>query len=325
MRELFLLRRCSMSPLSKSASEIFSDCRLCPHLCSVNRTAGEKGFCNAGTVMEVASAVVHKGEEPFFTGNTGTGNIFFNHCSMACVYCQNHQISRHGGGKLYSPDELACVLLSFEQKGCPSVGFVSPGHYLPLVAEAVTKARNMGLTVPVIWNSNGYETLEYIRMLEGIVDIYLPDIKYMDQGSGMKYSAAPVYPEAARAAVTEMFRQKGPLSTRNGLATEGLCVRHLVLPNNLSNTDGVLEFIASLSTEIPVSLMSQYNPLWKAENHILLSRKLQAGEYWRAVEKAEALGLHRTLIQEPEQSPESYLPDFIRDDVFNDSEQQETF
>ncbi len=160
--------------------------------------------------MEVASAVVHPGEEPFLTGDTGVGNIFFNHCSMACVFCQNHQISRRGGGKEHTPGALAEVLLGFQKRGCPTVGFVSPGHYLPLVAETIARARDIGLSVPVIWNSNGYETVEPLKLLEGLVDIYLPDLKYITEENAMLYSAAPGYTEAARAAISEMFRQTGP-------------------------------------------------------------------------------------------------------------------
>lgn len=268
--------------------------------------------------MEVASSVIHRGEEPFLTGETGTGNVFFNHCSMECVYCQNHQISRNGGGAKHSPESLAGVLLEFQQSGCPTVGFVSPGHYLPLVAETIEAARNGGLRIPVIWNSNGYETTGPLKLLEGLVDIYLPDIKYMNDEYSRKFSGAPGYPEAARAAVEEMFRQTGPLVVENGLATGGLAVRHLVLPNGLADTEEVLDFIAGLSTDIPVSLMSQYNPVYRAGTHPLLSRRITPGEYWKAVEAAERLGLHRTLIQEPETSPDSFLPDFTRREVFRD-------
>lgn len=268
--------------------------------------------------MEVASSVIHTGEEPFFTGETGTGNIFFNHCSMSCVYCQNYQISRNSGGKEYTPELLAEVLVSFQQKGCPTVGFVSPGHYLPLVAETIKTARDSGLTSPVIWNSNGYETVEALRLLQGLVDIYLPDLKYWNEEEARLYSAAPGYPSASREAVREMVRQTGPLQVRNGIASKGVCVRHLVLPNDLAGTENILQFVASLSKDIPVSIMSQYNPVYRAAEHPLLSRKLRSSEYWKAVHAAEELGLHRILIQEPESSPDNYLPDFKREEAFRD-------
>ncbi len=296
---------------------IFSSCKLCPHRCGVDRASGETGYCGAGPVMEVASCAVHTGEEPFFTGSTGTGNVFFNHCSMSCVYCQNHQISTCGGGRQYAPDNLAKELLNFQRQGCPTVGFVSPGHYLPLVAETIEIGRRKGLTVPTIWNSNGFETVESLRMLEGLIDIYLPDFKYWSEDSSLNYSGTSGYPGAARAAVEEMFRQVGPLKVTRGIAESGLCVRHLVLPNDIADTGEILRFVASVSTQITVSLMSQYNPVYRAEEFILLSRKLRPSEYWRAVETAEKLGLVNLLIQEPDSSPDNYLPDFSRKDIFS--------
>jgi putative pyruvate formate lyase activating enzyme len=284
----------------------------------VDRVSGETGYCGAGPAMEVASCAVHTGEEPFFTGSAGTGNVFFNHCSMSCVYCQNYQISTCGGGRYYTPDTLAEELLSFQRQGCPTVGFVSPGHYLPLVAETIEIARNRGLTVPAIWNSNGFETVESLQRLEGLIDIYLPDFKYWCEDSSLKYSATPGYPGAARAAVKEMFRQVGPLKLTNGIAESGLCLRHLVLPNDIADTEKILEFVASVSTQITVSLMSQYNPVYRAGEFILLSRKLHLSEYWRAVETVEGSGLENFLFQEPESSPDSYLPDFSRRDVFSE-------
>ncbi|HOP25820.1 MAG TPA: radical SAM protein [Candidatus Sabulitectum sp.] len=299
-------------------SSLLGGCGLCPRLCGADRVSGERGFCGAGAVMEVASAVIHRGEEPFLTGERGVGNVFFNHCSMACVYCQNHQISRRGGGTEHSPESISEILLGFQEQGCPTVGLVSPGHYLPMAAETIQAARNTGLEVPVIWNSNGYETVEPLRLLEGLVDIYLPDLKYLTEESAALYSAAPGYPEAAKAAIEEMYRQTGPLAVNDGIASGGLAVRHLVLPNGLGDTEEVLRFIAGISTEIPVSLMSQYNPVFRAGDHPLLSRRVSPTEYWRAVDMAHDLGLHRTLIQDPESSPDSYLPDFTRKNAFSD-------
>jgi len=268
--------------------------------------------------MKVASCAVHAGEEPFLTGETGTGNVFFYHCSMSCVYCQNYQISTSGGGREYTPDVLAEELLSFQQQGCSTVGFVSPGHYLPLVAETINIGRQRGLTVPTIWNSNGFETVESLQRLEGLIDIYLPDFKYWSDQSALKYSGTPGYPGAARLAIKEMFRQVGPLKLKNGIAESGLCVRHLVLSNDIADTEKILEFVASVSTQITVSLMSQYNPVYRAGEFILLSRKLHLLEYWRAVETAEKLGFVNLLVQEPDSSPDNYLPDFSRKDAFSE-------
>lgn len=266
--------------------------------------------------MRVASVVEHTGEEPFLTGGRGVGNVFFSRCNMACVFCQNHSISRESRGDLYSPGELAGRLLELEARGCPTVGLVSPTHYLASVRETIVIARRRGLAVPVIWNSNGYESVSALRTLEGLVDIYLPDLKYADDEYSVEYSSAPGYVEASRAAVVEMYRQVGLLRLTDGLAQKGICVRHLVLPNGISGTEETLKFIAGISKGITVSLMSQYNPLFRAPGHPLVSRRLRQSEYWRAVETAEALGLCNTLIQEPETSPESMIPDFDRKDPF---------
>lgn len=276
------------------------------------------GYCEAGSVMEVASLSVHKGEEPFLTGKYGVGNVFFSHCNMSCIYCQNFQISGPECGTKYTPKQLSDELLNFQKQGCPTVGFVSPGHYLPQVAETIRIAKRNGLTVPVIWNSNGYEKVDALKKLEGLVDLFLPDFKYWDEKNALLYSNTPNYPLVARNAVKEMYRQVGSLSFKNNLAVKGLCVRHLVLPNDIADTEEILLFISSLSDDIYVSLMSQYNPMHKAKEFILLSRKLRAAEYWKTVEKAEELGLKNVIIQEPDSSPDNYLPDFQKDNVFNE-------
>lgn len=266
--------------------------------------------------MEVSSIVAHWGEEPFLTGEHGVGNVFFSRCNMACVFCQNHVISHEGRGDLYRPEELADRLLAMQDRGCPTVGFVSPTQYLAQVRDTLLIARKRGLFVPVVWNSNAFESVPALQTLEGLVDIYLPDLKYADDAYAAEYSAAPGYVAASRAAILEMWRQVGLLSIEDGLARKGLCVRHLVLPNGIAGTDDVLGFIAGISREITVSLMSQYNPLFGAGEHPLLSRRLWQSEYWRAAETAEALGLSNTLIQEPETSPETFIPDFGRENPF---------
>jgi putative pyruvate formate lyase activating enzyme len=266
--------------------------------------------------MEVASIVAHGGEEPFLTGEHGVGNVFFSRCNMACVFCQNHAISHESHGAICSPEELADRLLELQERGCPTVGFVSPTQYLAQVRETIVIARNRGLSVPVVWNSNAFESVSALRTLDGLVEIYLPDLKYADDTYAAGYSSAPGYVAASRAAVIEMYRQAGVLRIEDGLARKGLCVRHLVLPNGLSGTEETLGFIAGISREITVSLMSQYSPLFRAGAHPLLSRKLRHSEYWRAVETAEALGLVNTLIQDPETSPDELIPDFGRENPF---------
>ena len=310
-----------LTPISKTALI----CKLCPRHCiGVDRVKENNGYCEAGSVMEAASLSIHRGEEPFLTGKYGVGNVFFSHCNMSCIYCQNFQISGSENGTKYTPDELSEELLNFQKQGCPTVGFVSPGHYLPLIAETIKIAKKNGLTVPIVWNSNGYEEVESLQKLEGLVDIYLPDFKYWNAENALLYSDTPNYPSVARDAVKEMFRQVGPLQIREGIATKGLSVRHLVLPNDIADTEKILQFISSISKDIYVSLMSQYNPVHKADDFILLSRKLRPAEYWRTVEIAEELGLKNLLIQEPDSSPDSYLPDFQKENVFNEKNMEES-
>lgn len=292
----------------------FRECRLCPRNCGVDRRGGGRGWCGGGDLAEVASVTVHTGEEPFLTRGHGVGNVFFSRCNMACVYCQNHQISGDSRGRPMTSGELAESLLHLQSQGCPTVGLVSPTHYLPAIRTALAIARKSGLTAPVIYNSNGYESLHALQTLEGLVDIYLPDLKYADDQCAVEYSRAPGYVKASRAAVIEMYRQVGNL---NGSGLRGLCVRHLVLPNRISGTGRTLEFLAGISKDITVSLMSQYNPLHRAGQYPLISRRLSPREYWKAVEQAEELGLHNTLIQEPETSPDSHLPDFERENPFS--------
>lgn len=291
-------------------------CLLCPRHCRVDREAGGRGWCGAGPFMEVASLTVHTGEEPFLTGGFGVGNVFFSGCNMGCVFCQNHQISSGTRGRAMSPREIAVELVRFQEIGCPTVGLVSPTHFLPRARETLRLARRSGLTVPVIWNSNGYETVSALRSLNGLVDIYLPDLKYGEDRHAIQFSSAPGYVAASRAAVKEMFSQVGLLVVENGVARRGLCVRHLVLPNDISGTGECLSFLSGISRDLSVSLMSQFNPLHKAADHPLVSRRLRVSEYDRAVETALSLGLHNTLIQEPGTSPDSHLPDFEQDNPF---------
>jgi len=232
------------------------------------------------------------------------------------VYCQNYEISHLGWGRVYKSEELLAAMMDLQSQGAYNINLVSPSQYTPQLIPILRQAKASGLKIPVLWNSNAYESVPALRTLDGLVDIYLPDLKYSDDCCALEYSSAPGYAAASRAAVMEMYRQVGVLRIEEGLARKGLCVRHLVLPNGISGTDEVLGFVAGISREITVSLMSQYNPLFRAGEHPLLSRRLRQSEYWRAVETAEALGLSNTLIQDPETSPETLIPDFGRENPF---------
>jgi len=293
---------------------LLNPCRLCGHRCGVDRLAGEKGFCGAGAGLEVASSCVHRGEEPVLGGSRGVGNVFLGKCSLRCVYCQNWTLSQPGSsspaGWGMTAEGLAEVLLGFQREGCPTAGFVTPTHFAPQVFEALAMAAETGFSLPVIYNTGGYDTPELLGLLDGLVDIYLPDFKYWDEGPSVEYSSAPGYPETAKAALREMRRQVGGLVTnREGLAVRGLIVRLLVLPNGLAGTEEALRFLAGeLGTDVAVSLMSQYSPQHLASEHPLLSRKLRPTEYWRAVEVLEELGFENGWTQDPLTSPDHYLP-----------------
>ncbi len=294
-------------------------CRLCPRMCEVNRIKGERGFCGAGVTLEVASFCAHMGEEPVLTGKSGVGNIFLGRCNLRCVFCQNHSISQPEGtvpaswGK--TPEEVAEMLLDFQERGCKTVGFVTPTHYAPQIFEAVALAAEKGLSIPLIYNSSGYDSIELLKMLDGLVDIYLPDFKYWDSDYAEKYSAASDYPETARKAVLEMHRQVGQLQTdSDGVALRGLIIRLLVLPNGISGSEKVLRFIASeIGKDTFVSLMSQYNPMHHAKDYPLLSRKLKPYEYSEIENVLLSLGFEYGWTQDPVTSPDNYLPgnDFI--------------
>lgn len=305
-----------------SLRELESPCVLCPRMCGAHRSEGETGFCGATSQLEVASLVVHGGEEPVLTGGVGVGNAFLAHCNLECVFCQNSRISQTGVRYPMSPEKLAEGLLEMQGAGCPTLGFVSPTHQLPSVTEAIACAVPLGLDRPLVYNSNGYDSVKALKLVEGIFDIYLPDFKYAGEAEALELSAAPGYPGAAIAAIAEMFRQVGPLELDcRGIARRGLIVRHLVLPNDLARTREVLALVASeVSPHVAVSLMAQYNPLHRAGDFPLLSRKLRHREYEAAVEALEELGLEQGWVQDWEGSPDAWVPDFGRDRPFRESE-----
>jgi putative pyruvate formate lyase activating enzyme len=294
------------------------DCRLCVHRCGVDRLSGERGRCRAGAEMVVSSVCVHMGEEPVLTGRGGVGNVFMSGCNLSCVYCQNWQISQADQGRAMSVERLAGELLRLQDRGCPTLGFVTPTHYAPWIVDSIARAMERGLERPLIYNTNAYDSPWLLRHLEGIFSIYLPDFKYWGEEEARAYSSAPGYPEAARAAITEMWRQVGELKTdRRGVAVKGLLVRHLVLPNDLAGTAGVLRFLArEVSPQVSVSLLSQYNPVYRADEYPLLSRRLTAGEYQRAAAILEEEGIGSGWVQDREDSPDFLLPDFDRENPF---------
>ncbi len=271
-----------------------SPCRLCPRGCGVERQQGEQGFCGAGLRPWVASVGPHYGEERVLVGSGGSGTVFFSGCVLRCVFCQNHDISQEGAGEEVSPDELARGLLALQRLGCHSINFVTPTHQAPQLVETLTLARDRGLSIPVVWNCGGYESIEALRLLEGVVDIYMPDIKYGDSKAAAQYSAAPQYWEVAKEAVREMHRQVGGLRVERGIAVRGLLVRHLVLPGDLAGSEEVLRFLAQdISPHTFVNIMAQYYPVHRARDYPELARRPTFDEVDQVLAQAGAFGLRR--------------------------------
>jgi putative pyruvate formate lyase activating enzyme len=274
---------------------VLDDCVLCPRNCHVNRNGGETGYCRTGPMPFVSSRGPHFGEERPLVGAGGSGTIFFGNCNLGCLFCQNYSISHLGEGEQISCERLADAMLSLQRAGCHNVNLVTPTHQTPAIARAIMIASERGLSVPIVYNCGGYESVETLGMLEGIVDIYMPDFKYADPDAAGRYSDAPDYPDIAKAAIKEMHRQVGDLvMDRSGIARRGLLVRHLVLPEGLAGTRQVVNFIArEISQDTYLNIMDQYHPCYKASDHPLLNRRITAREYEEAVEYALKAGIRR--------------------------------
>lgn len=292
------------------------DCDICPRSCHVNRIENAQGFCRSGRLVSVSSYCDHHGEEPVLSGTAGSGTIFFNNCNLRCKYCQNHQIS-HGfdnHSHTVSGQELAAIMLHLQDEmRCHNINLVSPSHYVPQIVEALCYAIPGGLHIPLIYNTNGYDALDTLKMLDGVIDIYLPDIKYADNQYAEKFSGCVNYVEASRQAIGEMYRQTGNLITDGaGIAERGLIVRHLILPNNVAGSAESLHWLANnVSRQVTVSIMAQYYPCHLAGQEPLLSRKISLQEYDTVLGTVNELGLDNGWIQEMD-SAEFYLPDFRR-------------
>ncbi len=297
------------------------NCNYCPRNCNANRNSNKLGYCKSDTDFNVGSVCIHRGEEPVINGKSGICNVFFTRCNLQCIYCQNNQITKNKAEIIeYSLnlEQITEQIKHYLGAGCEAVGFVSPSHNIQqvkLICEELSKLEPKPIFV---YNSNGYDKVETLKELEGIIDVYLPDLKYMDNKIAKEYSDAADYPQVATAAIKEMFRQKGSslIINDNGYAEFGLIIRHLILPNHVENSLKVLQFIAEeLSENVHVSLMSQYFPTKEVENHPNLGRPLNSSEYEQVVSEFERLGLHRGWIQELESSTH-YRPDFVQSHPF---------
>jgi len=280
-------------------------CTICPRNCEIDRWF-QKGYCKSGVNVKINLWQKHFGEEPVLSGSRGSGTIFFSNCNLGCVFCQNYQISQLGWGKEYSIGELADIMLELQESEAHNINLVSPTHYALQIREAIILAKEKGLKIPIVWNSNAYEKVETLSQLSGLVDIYLPDFKYFSDVSAKKYSDAENYPEIAKKAIKEMFRQVGHLQIdKNGIAVKGLLIRLLVLPENKNQTENILRWIAeTLGKETYISLMSQYYPTYRASEFPEINRSLTPAEYQETVEILETLGFENGFVQELEITPE---------------------
>lgn len=276
------------------------ECRLCPRVCGVDRLQDGRGFCGVGRKSVVASFNPHFGEESPLVGEHGSGTIFFAGCNLGCVFCQNDDISRHpDAGQAASPEELAGVMLALQRQGCHNINFVTPSHVVAQILEALPIAIEHGLSIPLVYNTGGYDSPEALQLLDGVVDIYMPDVKIWDPALAGQYLHADDYPDRARAAVTEMHRQVGDLVLdENGLAERGLLVRHLVMPDEISGTTDWMAFLAGLSTETYINLMDQYRPCGEAVGLSPIDRMITPDEMAAAREAARRSGLHRLDVRE---------------------------
>ena len=296
---------------------MMAPCVLCPRQCRVDRMAGEKGFCGLAVEVVISDAMPHHGEEPPLSGTNGAGTIFFSSCNLCCLYCQNHQISRHTTGQGMDPEGLAQVMLRLQDVGCHNIDAVTPTPQTPLIMAALLSARRQGLTIPFIYNCGGYEAPEVIRLLAGMVEIYLPDLKYGCDDLAWQFSGVKEYAVHAMASLREMTAQVGDvLDVVDGVARRGILIRHLVLPGMTDNSFAILEMVRQeLSTQIPFSIMSQYTPAAQAQKHPLLGRRLYREEYEKVVNHALELGFEQLFIQQVDER--NLLPNFEKQAPFN--------
>ena len=298
--------------MQEELQTMLKECHLCPRNCGVDRLAGQKGFCGVDAGILVARAALHMWEEPCISGKEGSGAVFFSGCSLGCVFCQNRTISKGQSGKVITVERLAELFLDLQGQKANNINLVTAGHFLPQVREALILAKEQGLTIPVVYNSSGYEKAEMLRYLDGLVDIYLPDLKYLEADLAGKYSHAKDYPEVAMKALEEMVRQVGmPEFDERGMMKKGVIVRHLLLPGHVRNSKKVLEYLyGTYGDQIYISLMNQYTPMPAMKDDPQLSRKVTDREYDRLLDHAISFGVTNCFIQEGETAKESFIPEF---------------
>ena len=292
--------------------ELLQKCEICPHKCKIDRTKNQVGRCKSKDTVKVALASIHNFEEPCISGRNGSGTVFFSNCNLSCEFCQNYEISQQGLGKEISIERLAEIFIEQQSRGADNINLVSPTSYAVQIIEAIKIAKNNGLKIPIIYNTNGYENIETLKLLEGYIDIYLPDLKYAENDLAKKYSKIENYFEIATSAIKEMYRQVGKNEyDENGIIKAGIIIRHLILPNHTENSKKVLKWIAeNMPKNITVSVMAQYFPTYKAKEDKYLNRKLTNKEYSEIEQYLYLLDIENGYMQDLGKHEEEYVPDF---------------
>ena len=296
---------------SEPAAYSYESCHCCPRNCQINRTK-KQGWCHSPAGIRAARAALHPWEEPCISGLHGSGTIFFSGCTLRCCFCQNHDIAMGSRGRAVSVERLGEIFLELKEKGAANINLVTGAHYVPQIIEALDMARRKGLDIPVVYNSSGYEKTETLKLLEGYVDIYLPDLKYLDPELAQKFSYAPDYVQAAKAAIREMVRQTGKCEFgEDGYIRKGTIVRHLILPGHTGNSIKALRYLhETYGEDIYISIMNQYTPVRKFVEFKELNRKVTKREYEKVLDAAVDMGIQNGFIQEGETASESFIPDF---------------
>lgn len=291
-------------------NELLNNCSICPRKCNVNRNNNELGFCKMGNKIKVSRAALHYFEEPPISGTKGSGAIFFSGCNLKCVYCQNYDISELNFGKEISIEEFANICINLQNEGANNINLVTPTHFIPLIKEGLILAKEKGLSIPIVYNTSGYENVESLKLLEGLIDIYLPDFKYFDNNLSLKYSSCPNYVEITKDAIKEMYRQVGKPKFKNKLMTKGVIVRHLLLPTHLDDSKKVIKYLYdTYKDNIYISIMNQYTRV-RETKYKELNEDIKESDYNELVNYAIDLGITKAFIQEGETNKESFIPKF---------------
>lgn len=302
-----------MSMTPEKITSYMSDCTLCPRRCHANRAAGQTGFCSQTAQLRAARAALHFWEEPCISGDCGSGTVFFSGCSLQCIFCQNHEIALGESGKVISVERLSQIFLGLQDKGAANINLVTAGHFIPQVCRALELSKADGLSIPIVYNTGSYEEVASLRLLEGLVDIWLPDLKYFSGDLSARYSSAPDYFQVATTAIAEMFRQTpaAVFDSKTGLMQRGIIVRHLMLPGQAADSKKILRYLhTTYGDAIYISIMNQYTPLAGVSEIPELNRKVAPEEYRRVLDFADRIGIENGFMQEDGTAAESFIPSF---------------